>query len=325
MAHQAGNAGDVVVADEGLRHQTAIEPAVVALQGPVQLEQVGVLERAPGGLPQFVLGDRVQPGATHVVGIVTMDHLADEPGLAELGADLGQHVLPELRLDGIGGVQAPSVDAPSQPVPHDVCHEVRDGGLVVVEGNQGAVSLEDGGARRVLVPVDPEELRLVAVRPVGQGGAVEGVLVPDVVEDPVEQHDDPALPAGSDQLVEVCFVAQPWVDAEVVSGVIAVGRRAEDGPEQQAVGAQALGIVQPVVQVPEPVGECAFLLARRPHRRPGEAQRVDLPPDGVLEPAHCPDLSSTVGCPHLQCHPAGCAAWMTRKPHPVAPSWPGIR
>ena len=55
----AGDPGDVVVADEGHRHEV-VEKLVVPHQRPVELVEVAVVEAAPDRLPQLVLGDRVE-------------------------------------------------------------------------------------------------------------------------------------------------------------------------------------------------------------------------------------------------------------------------
>ena len=133
VANAAGNAGDIVVADEGHRHEAAQE-VVVALQTPVQLEEVALQRRAPGGLPQLVLGDGIHAGAAHDVRIVAVYHFADDPGVGEFGAHAWQHLGPEFGLDGIGGIQTPGRGAASQPVAHDIDHPIDDGRGFVIEG-----------------------------------------------------------------------------------------------------------------------------------------------------------------------------------------------
>ena len=56
-----GDAGDIVVADEGHRDE-AIKEFVMSRQGMVQLMKIAVVEAAPDRLPQFVLRDRVEAG-----------------------------------------------------------------------------------------------------------------------------------------------------------------------------------------------------------------------------------------------------------------------
>ena len=55
VADAAGEAGDVVVPDEGQRHE-GIQERVVAVQAPIELEEVLVEQAAPYRLPQLVLG-----------------------------------------------------------------------------------------------------------------------------------------------------------------------------------------------------------------------------------------------------------------------------
>lgn len=109
-------------------------------------------------------------------------------------------------------------------------------------------------------------------------------MVPaDVVEDAVEQHPQPALPAAGQQRVEVGVVPQPRVDPQVVDGVVAVRTGGEHRPEQQPGRAELDGVVQPAGEVPEPVHH--RLVRRGDRLGPDEAEGIHVPPDGVPDPA----------------------------------------
>ncbi len=110
-----------------------------------------------------------------------------------------------------------------------------------------------------------------------------GVRAADVVEHPVEQHPDAALPARAEQRVGIGVVPEPRVDAQVVDGVVAVGLGVEDRTEQQAVAAQVEQVVEPRRDPAELVGDLAVRVGGRVGA--DEAQGVDVPPDGGVDPA----------------------------------------
>src|SRR5258708_31041468 len=94
IAQLGGDPGYVVVAEERQRRERA-EEAVMPVEGPGQLEEVTVVQRAPDRLPQLVLGDRVDAAVGGVTRVVAVDHLGGEPGGAVAGADRRQDLAPE--------------------------------------------------------------------------------------------------------------------------------------------------------------------------------------------------------------------------------------
>ncbi len=82
-------------------------------------------------------------------------------------------------------------------------------------------------------------------------------------------------------MVEVLLIPEPGIYSQVVDGVVTVGLGREDRSEQQARAAKLHRVVQPSLQLPQPVPD------RLPHRqrcllRAGEAQGVNVPPDNGL-------------------------------------------
>ena len=119
----------------------------------------------------------------------------------------------------------------------------------------------------------------------------ERVLRADMVEDAVEHEEDAALLARGNEGVEHLLAAEARVDAQVVDGVVAVAGRGEDRPELEPVGAEADRIVEPGDQGAggrRLVGVCQLVevVSRRPDRGTHETERVDVPPDGVVEKRH---------------------------------------
>ena len=147
VGEPAGQPGDVVVAQEGERHE-GVEQAVVPVQRVRQLEEVAVVEGAPDRLPQLVLGDRVQ--ARRRARTRRSRRAAPRPRGRPRGCasrTRGRTGRPERRRDGVGGIEPPAVGAAVQPGGHDLDDVVGDGGLVVVQRDQRTVALEVRGVR----------------------------------------------------------------------------------------------------------------------------------------------------------------------------------
>ena len=291
----AGDAGDVVVADEGRRDEP-VQQLVVALEAPVELVEVDVGQRAPGRLPQLVLGDGVHGGGLDEAGVVAVDDLTHEPGVGVALAHGGQDARPEGGVDGVGGVQAPGARAAVEPVGEYPHGQVAHLGGVVVEGGQGLVPLEGGVAgagRSGIVPdgavpdggvVEAEEAALLSP---GAGGPEQGVLGADVPEDTVEHEGQAPGAAGLGKAVEGGVITQAGVDAQVVGGVVAVGGGGEDRPERQTVGTELDGVVEPGLQAVQARGDAGLGQGRTRFGADGcagGAEGVDLPPDGVVDP-----------------------------------------
>ena len=187
---------------------------------------------------------------------------------------------PERRRDRVGGVEPPAARPAAEPVAHHLDDVAEHGGLVVVELDELVVALEH---RVVAVGGALEPARGGRRRAAVQRGLERREPPADVVEHAVQDQPQPALVGRGDQGVEVGLVAQPRVDPEVVDGVVPVALRREDRPEQQAVAAELDGVVQPRLQLPEPVPGRLAVRQRRPLRA-GEAERIHLPQNGVITP-----------------------------------------
>ena len=83
-----------------------------------------------------------KPRLADVRRVVPVDDFADEPRVTELLPNPRQHLRPEPVGDGVGGVEAPSVGSTTQPMRHHIDGVVDDVGVVVVERDQFAVTLE---------------------------------------------------------------------------------------------------------------------------------------------------------------------------------------
>jgi len=56
----ARDARDVVIADEGERHER-IQPGIMPIKRPAEFKEIAIVQRAPDSLPELVLGDRIDP------------------------------------------------------------------------------------------------------------------------------------------------------------------------------------------------------------------------------------------------------------------------
>ena len=278
-----------------------------------------------------------RPERGHERRVVAVDHLPDEvrPGMP--GPDPGHHLGPERGGHGVGRVQPPAVRARVQPVVHHPRDIVGHGRLVVVERHQGLVALERAVLRlRARLPVrrpgQPEPRGLGRIRALFQHPLEGREAAAHVVEDPVEQHPQPARVRGLHQASEVPLIPEPGVDPVVVGGVVSVRLRGEDRPERDPRGTQVHGVVQPAGQLPEPVRDRPRAVPVRVMGgsrlrfagglRGGKAKRVDLPPDGVLDPVRHALLLSTRQAGHATpaARRAACAG-RGRVPGPGRAPW----
>lgn len=79
----------------------------MALDAPVQLEEVFVFEGGPDGFPELVLCHGIHAGIGYDLGVVAVDYFVKKEGVGVGGADLVEHLAPEFRVDGIGCVETP--------------------------------------------------------------------------------------------------------------------------------------------------------------------------------------------------------------------------
>jgi len=284
VVQRGGQPGHVVVPDERLR-ELAVEERVVPPERVIELEEVPVVERGPDRLPHLVLGDRVEPGLGRVGGVVPVDHLPEEPGLGERFSHRGQRLGPELRLDRVGGVEPPPAGTAAEPVAHHLGHVGEHRGLVVVELDELAVPFEDREVAGVRPALEPAGLR--RRRSPGERRLERREPAPDVIEHPVQDQPQATLASRGHQRVKVGVVAEPRVDAEIVGGVVPVGLGREDRSQEQPAAAELDRVVEPRLELPEPVPDRLVFRQRGPLRA-GEAKRVHMPQDGVISPGRHP-------------------------------------
>ena len=79
-----------------------------------------------------------------------MNNFTEDPHVRVLLSHRRQHRSPELRIDGIGGVQPPAVNTATAPIVHDPGDMFPHCGVVVVECDQVTMTLEN-----VEVPLTP--------------------------------------------------------------------------------------------------------------------------------------------------------------------------
>src|SRR5690606_36330509 len=235
---------------------------------------------------------RVEPAPLDDLRIVAVDDLAHEPGIGEPCPDALDDRPPELRRDGVSGVKSPAVYAALQPVGHDVGDVGGDLGFGVVQRDEAVVALECAQ-----IGVEPLPVRgLVAF---GGDGREPGEASPDMVEDTVEQDTDALLRRLGKESLQVVLVAEPGVDPVVVNGVVAMSLRGEHRPEREPIAAEPDKVVEPAAEPPQPSRRRPALAAPAltvpAGYGPGEAEGIDMPPDGVLGPAHAHSPTRNAG------------------------------
>src|SRR5690606_13615864 len=151
--------------------------------------------------------------------------------------------------------------------------------------------------KRTQIGVEPLSVRgLVAF-----GGDVRepGEASPYMVEDTVEQDTDALLRRPGKEPLQVVLVTEPGVDPVVVNGVVAMRLRGEHRPEREPIAAEPDKVVEPAAEPPQPSRRRPALAAPAltvpAGYGPGEAEGIDMPPDGVLEPAHAHSPTRNTG------------------------------
>jgi hypothetical protein len=154
-------------------------------------------------------------------------------------------------------------------------------GLLVIQDDELVMALERGVlAGRGFVAEPPGGGRTGAA---GQRGLERRERAADMVEHPVQDDAQTTLARPGDQPAEVVLIAKAGIDLEVADGVVAMGLGGEDRAEQQARTPELDRIVQPALQLPQPVPD-GLLLRQLRLLRTGEAERVHVPPDSVIGP-----------------------------------------
>ena len=114
----------------------------MALQSPVQLEKVFLLQRRPGRFPQLVFRHRVHAGHRHNLRIVTVDDLAVDKGVRVLSTHSRQNLVPKLWVHCVGRIQSPAINPPRQPVIHHVDDKINSRVTGVIEFDQTLMALK---------------------------------------------------------------------------------------------------------------------------------------------------------------------------------------
>jgi len=141
-------------ADCGGDPNDAIEKAVMPVERPAQLEEIAVVERAPDGFPELVLGHAVDAARPDETGIVATDELGENEGIGMPLANAGQNPRPEIRRHRIGRIEPPAGSAAVEPVTHDCADIGLNLRICAVERHQTVVPLEGDkfALRRVAKP-----------------------------------------------------------------------------------------------------------------------------------------------------------------------------
>mmetsp|Transcript_8673 Transcript_8673/g.23233 ORF Transcript_8673/g.23233 Transcript_8673/m.23233 type:complete len:702 (-) Transcript_8673:423-2528(-) len=136
----AGDARDVVVAQKRQQREARVQRALTK-QRVTQLVVIAVVERAPDGLLQLVVGSAVEQVVVSPRVVVAVDELANQDGVwLSLLADMAEF-RPKFRLNLVRNVEAPSVDSHfREPVTRDVEDVLAHRAMAVVQSRQAGVT-----------------------------------------------------------------------------------------------------------------------------------------------------------------------------------------
>ncbi len=108
---------------------------------------------------------------------------------------------------------------------------------------------------------------------------------------PVKKDADPLRFALCKKLFKVGIGPQARINIEVVRGVVSVGGGGKNGSQKKTVATEFHGVVKPVGKCGQPRGlPGAIPVVFFSDRGSSETQRINVPPDGLLAPAHGPTV-----------------------------------
>ena len=293
---QVGRDARHVVVTQKVDELQPLEQVVLASQGVVEVLVVVLVEGVPGGVRHLVVGARVQAIVTHPVVVVAVDHLAHQQAVLAHRIRHPAELAPEVWLDLVRDVEAPSVDANLlQPKLGHVEDVVSNRGLRQVQPRKHGVPLpavvreaRPGPSVAPTLVVPSSHAHVV---PVGELRVRRAVLhqilkrkvsLPRVVEDAVQHNLDVDLVQLLHDLLEQLDVAETPVDLEVIERVVAVRARLEERREVHRVDAQLLEVLVVVANVRQSGHNLRLAVVHR--GRAEVPQRENLVEDGVIRP-----------------------------------------
>src|SRR5438445_4305024 len=114
------------------------------------------------------------------------------------------------------------------------------------------------------------------------------MLAADMIEDAVEYDTQPAVTGRLDERIEIALVTEPPVDLKVIDRVVAMRGRSKDRTEQDAGSTEVHRVIQPPDEMVETMHDASA--SGSLGLGADKAERIDLPPDRMLDPASHPLL-----------------------------------
>src|SRR5437667_8571238 len=121
------------------------------------------------------------------------------------------------------------------------------------------------------------------MRPIRECALEQRMLTADMIEHAIEHDTQSPVMGRLDERIKIGFITEPFVDLKMIDRVVTMRGRGEDRPKQNPGHAEIHGIIQPSDKMPEAMHDASASgrLALGAHK----AERIDLPPDSMLDPA----------------------------------------
>ena len=121
------------------------------------------------------------------------------------------------------------------------------------------------------------------MRPIRECALKQRMLAADMIEHAVEHDAQSPVMGRLDERIKIGFITEPFVDLKMIDRVVTMRGRGEDRPKQNPGHAEIRGIIQPSDKMPEPMHDAGA--SGRLAFGADKAERIDLPPDRMLDPA----------------------------------------
>ena len=208
-----------------------IQKVVVARQTPIELEEIGIVDRTPDGFPQFVLRHGVNVRLADIGCVVTMNNLPNKPCIGEFFTHSRHNLCPKFSGNLIGGIKTPPRHTSPHPVQHHLNHKIHNALVGVVKFHQPFVPLKSAeGRSSCIVPRHMKHRLMITGRPLFDYLSNQRVGAADMVKHTIKNHRNALVSAHINEVNNIIFSTQSRVNSKVINSVIAVGFCVENRP-----------------------------------------------------------------------------------------------
>ncbi len=252
------------------------------------LKEVHGVEGGIQPLITFIVGAGVEHPLSDALVIVPVQHFAKQQEIGLQGVAEGAQLVQELRRQAVGDIEAQTVDLEGiDPAADAVEQMLHDRGVLQVELDQLEMPLPALVPEAVVVvgiaiEIDVEPVLIGGVPFVPAHVLERPETAPDMVEHTVQHDTDAAFVQMAANGGEVIVGAEAAVDQAIVTRVVAVAVRLENGGEVDGIRTQLFDMGDPFVDPADASGKNTVIDARCT----AEPERIDL-------------IKNTFVCPHV--------------------------